>query len=185
MLDKATVRKQGVAGLDRLAEHKTLKTMKEADLYRQLFASDMWRQARTIGVTLSSPIEVDTEPILQRAFAENKNIAVPKTLPQRQMDFFEITPQTIYEISSFGIREPLTDQVISPDKIDLMLVPGVAFMKTGYRVGFGAGYYDRYLADFPNATCSLIFQEQINEKWKPEPFDIPVAKILIEEVPDE
>lgn len=184
-MEKTVLRKQGIARLEKLAENQTLKSLKEADLYEKLFETQVWQKAAVIGVVLSSPIEVDTDPIIQRAFADKKRVSAPKTLPQRRMSFFKVTPETTFDISSFGIREPADTKEIMPLEIDLMLVPGVVFKNDGYRIGFGAGYYDRYLAEFPNETCSLVFQEQINEDWQPETFDIPVKTMLIEEVKDE
>ncbi|MDR4196902.1 5-formyltetrahydrofolate cyclo-ligase, partial [Bacillus cereus] len=107
-------------------------------------------------------------------------ILVPKTLPERQMCFFKIDPDTRFERTAFGVLEPLSDHSFSPDAIDLLIVPGVVYHQNGYRIGFGGGYYDRYLANYPNQTCSLVFQEQINNQLVPESFDKKVQHLFID-----
>jgi 5-formyltetrahydrofolate cyclo-ligase len=61
--------------------------------------------------------------------------------------------------------------------LDLLIVPGLAFSKKGYRIGFGGGYYDRFLSAFDGKTVSLVFGEQFNDQWTPDVFDIPIDKI--------
>ena len=62
-------------------------------------------------------------------------------------------------------------------EIDLIVVPGLLFSSRGFRIGFGGGFYDRYLADYQGETCSLVFSEQLYDDWEVEDFDIPVQKI--------
>lgn len=81
-------------------------------------------------------------------------------------------------LSSFGVEEPLVFEKVVKDEIDLLIVPGLIFSSEGYRIGFGGGYYDRFLKDFQGPTVSLAFGEQIRDDWQPENFDIPVAKII-------
>ncbi|MFZ2588373.1 5-formyltetrahydrofolate cyclo-ligase [Paucilactobacillus nenjiangensis] len=157
------------------------RTVNQEKLYQQLFRSSEWQNAATIGVTLSSPMEVDTAPIIKQAQKEGKIVGIPRTLPQRQMEFVKLTADLQF-ISKFHIDEPVDGQVISKSTIDLMIVPGVAFANNGYRLGFGGGYYDRYLAEFENDTISLclnvqqISDDQIHELI--DPFDIKIKKIF-------
>ena len=72
------------------------------------------------------------------------------------MAFYQVDQETTFEKSSFGVFEPISDRYYSPDEIDLLIVPGIIFHECGYRIGFGGGYYDRYLQNYPNATCSLV-----------------------------
>lgn len=102
-----------------------------------------WTGAKTIAVTLSQSFEIDTAPIILHARHKGQQIVVPRTLPHRQMEFVELNEDTDFDETSFGILEPHDGKVYSPDEIDLMVVPGVAFTASGNRLGFGGGYYDQ------------------------------------------
>ena len=95
---------------------------------------------------------------------------------------------TFYKINSldelvegyYSIKTPpkIEKNIIKKDEIDLILVPGVGFDKNNYRIGFGGGYYDRYLKDFKGYTISLAFKEQIVEKVPTNEFDLPVDLVI-------
>lgn len=91
--------------------------------------------------------EVRTFRITEMGIENNKVIALPK-INGRFMDFYQITPTTIFYTNKFGIKEPVVhmSEPVSKD-LDLVVVPGLAFDTTGYRIGYGYGYYDRFLAD--------------------------------------
>ncbi|WP_314065195.1 5-formyltetrahydrofolate cyclo-ligase [uncultured Vagococcus sp.] len=178
-MNKATVRQETLAKLRKLGLDIPRKKQQERAVLSQLFESTLWQNATSVGLTLSMGLEFSTQKIIERAWQEGKITAVPKTAPQRKMDFIKITSGTIYEESNFGVREPLTNDIMKGNQLDLLIVPGVAFRLDGYRVGFGGGYYDRYLADYTGQTCSLVFQEQLNQEWKPETLDQPVGTLFM------
>lgn len=178
-MDKATVRQETLGKLRKLSLDTARKKQQETAMINQLFQSSLWQEAASIGVTLSMGLELSTHPIIEQAWREGKLTAVPKAAPQRKMDFITITSGTKYEESNFGVREPLNDDIIDGSQLDLLIVPGVAFRLDGYRVGFGGGYYDRYLANYKGHTCSLVFREQLHQEWAPGPFDQPVAKLFL------
>jgi 5-formyltetrahydrofolate cyclo-ligase len=91
--------------------------------------------------------EVRTFRITEKAFENSKVISLPK-ISRRFMDFYRITPNTNFYTNKFGIKEPVTHlaQRVSQE-LDLVIVPGLAFDTSGYRIGYGYGYYDRFLAD--------------------------------------
>ncbi|KFN90426.1 5-formyltetrahydrofolate cyclo-ligase [Tetragenococcus muriaticus PMC-11-5] len=142
-----------------------------------LFHSQLWKEAKTIAMVRSQSFEFNTQPIMDKALQQGKRVTIPKTLSNRQLEFFEVDEYTTYQFSNFGIEEPHNDSLINKENIDLMLVPGLIFSKKGYRIGFGKGYYDRFLADFEGKTCGLAFAEQLNNDWQPESFDQPVSRI--------
>lgn len=156
----------------RLSEEKRLRLL--------LFNQPEWLRAKTVALTLSQSFEIDTAPIILHARHEGRIVVVPRTLPQRQMEFVEITEGTTFAETSFGVLEPVNGRVVTPDEIDLMVVPGVAFTKDGHRIGFGGGYYDRYLSNYQGATISLALPTQLaaDGEWQPDQYDRHVAKVL-------
>ena len=89
---------------------------------------------------------------------------------------FKIHPDTAHK-AILGMLKYFKDNDIDKEEIDLIVVPGLLFSSRGFRIGFGGGFYDRYLADYQGETCSLVFSEQLYDDWEVEDFDIPVQKI--------
>lgn len=178
-MKKEELRKQGIAALKAVSDSGS-KEEKEAQLYQQLFADEKWQQAESIGVTMSMGFEIATAPIINRAWSEGKKVYVPKCLPQRKMAFYQIYPYSRFETSRFGVQEPVAEEAAKPEAIELLLVPGVVYSLTGYRIGFGGGYYDRFLEFYKGETLSLAFFEQIRDGWQPDDFDQKVEKVLVD-----
>lgn len=175
---KAQLRQAGVQTLKELASNE--KVEKERRIHQKLFSSSAFQNAQTIGITLANEFEVATEPVIHYAKQLHKQIVIPKTLPKRQMAFYELTDETMLERSSFGVLEPTNSRLFLPEQIDLLIVPGLVFTKSGYRIGFGGGYYDRYLQQYPSQTASLVFTEQLNDAWLPESFDQKIQQLFID-----
>ncbi|AWZ41831.1 5-formyltetrahydrofolate cyclo-ligase [Latilactobacillus sakei] len=178
MQTKQQVRQQGLAALQRLAQQPANKQQQEAILLQKLIDSAAFQSATVIGMTLNQPIEVATQPIIEAAQAAGKRIVVPRTLPKRQMAFYELTPTTVLERSHFDVLEPqITGEPIVPD---LMIVPGVVFSLDGWRVGFGGGYYDRYLAAHHMNTVALALKPQQVKvpDWSVDQFDVKLKHII-------
>ncbi|WP_208559591.1 5-formyltetrahydrofolate cyclo-ligase [Marinilactibacillus kalidii] len=179
-MEKETIRAQVMNTLKSLSS--TEKQLIEQAFYKTLFDSEHWKEATSIGVTLSGGLEWDTEPIIKQAWYEGKKVAVPKSIhATRALHFYEIDQFAQVKAGYFGIREPLVQETTrcAVETIDLMIVPGVVFTREGYRIGFGGGYYDRLLADFPNTTLSLVCSSQLVEEMPVEPHDIPVQYLIV------
>lgn len=155
----------------------------ESRLTSNLIASELWQRAETIGITISQKFEWNTKQLIKAAWKQNKKICVPKCYPQkRKLKFFEITSYEQLEVVFYDLLEPNPDQTkyINKNVIDLLIVPGLAFDKRGFRVGFGGGYYDRFLMDYDNKTVSLCSNSQLKIEVPNESFDIPVQHIITE-----
>ena len=115
---------------------------------------------------------------------KGKQIVIPKCLPkERKMDFRKLERFDQLESVYSGLLEPIESKtnLVEPSDIDLLIVPGIAFDSEGFRMGFGGGYYDRFLQSFKGNTVSLAFQEQIVSDLPKEDHDIPVEKIITDE----
>lgn len=148
---------------------------KLGELFR---ASEMYRNAKTIYGYLPYNQEVRTVPMLQRALDEGKKVAVPKVYGD-EMRFIYLTDLSRVEKSDYGIPEPIDDGPVADDSTALVLMPGLAFDKDGHRIGYGGGFYDKFLASEPDhPTLALCYGFQMVEELPTEEFDIPVDCVL-------
>ncbi len=153
--------------------------LEKSEKLGQLFAaSEAYRGARTIYGYLPYNQEVRTVPMLERALAEGKQVAVPKVMG-KEMKFICITDLSRVEKGYAGIPEPVDDGPVAEDPTALVLMPGLAFDPAGHRIGYGGGFYDRFLAAEPDhPTLALCYDFQMLEHLDTEEFDIPVDTVL-------
>ena len=139
-----------------------------------------YQEARVIATYLSFPHEFQTQGLISQALKDGKKVLIPKTYPKGFMEFVVYNPQQLKK-TSFGLLEPQGGlEVVDTSRIDLIHVPGLAFTTEGYRIGYGGGYYDRYLENFAGQTMSTIYPCQI-QNFNSEDHDIPVQEVLIYE----
>ncbi|MBN8190949.1 5-formyltetrahydrofolate cyclo-ligase [Bacillus sp. NTK074B] len=150
---------------------------------QRLFLSPQWKNSQTVALTISKTPEVNTWNIIKRGWEEGKTVVVPKCLPEnRQLIFYHLHHFHQLEQSYFNLYEPVPEKAttVQNESIELMIVPGLSYTITGYRLGFGGGYYDRLLSTYSGTTMSLAFEEQIVDTLPVEPFDMQVSTILTE-----
>ena len=137
-----------------------------------------YQQAETIYFYLPYNQEVRTLPMIQKAFADGKRVAVPKVYGE-EMRFIYIEDLSGIAKGSFGIPEPVADEPVANDPKALILMPGLAFDREGHRIGYGGGYYDKYLNAQPgHPTVALCYAFQMQSHLETEEFDIPVDLVL-------
>lgn len=147
-------------------------------LCRMVTETTVWKNAGTVYGYLPFNQEVRLLPLLQQALAEGKQVALPKCFG-KEMHFILVSDLSKVRASAFGAPEPIDDSPIARDTEALMLVPGVAFDHRGFRIGYGGGYYDRFLAAEPNhPTIGLCFDVQLVSQLEPQPHDIPVDIVI-------
>ncbi|MFB5662055.1 5-formyltetrahydrofolate cyclo-ligase [Alteribacillus sp. HJP-4] len=157
-------------------------TNKSARLYDYLFEWPCWKDAETVAVTMSTQNEVNTKPIIEKGWLLNKKMLIPRAdLPNRQLHFYEITSFDQTQEEFAGIFEPDPDKTIfrQGTEADLIIVPGLAFNQEKYRLGFGGGYYDRFLPETNAVTCGLALHFQIC-RLPLEAHDVPLNAIITE-----
>ena len=155
----------------------------EQNIITTLFNTTLWKKSKVIGITISQHIEWDTKSIIREAWHQGKTVCIPKTDPSvHKLVFYKIDSFEQVEKQLHGLQEPISEETIAMEKsqIDLLVVPGLVFDKAGFRIGFGGGYYDRFLVDYPNETVSLLSQSQLVNEIPVEEFDKPVEYLIVE-----
>ena len=145
----------------------------------QLFAqSDAYKAAKTIYGYLPYNQEVRTVPMLEQALRDGKKVAVPKVYGD-EMKFLYLDDLTRVAKGYAGIPEPIADGPVADDETALVLMPGLAFDPEGHRIGYGGGFYDKFLAAEPDhPTLALCYEFQMLPKLDTEEHDIPVDTVL-------
>lgn len=179
MITKKELRKQQQSTL--AAYFQTAQaTTDSLNLYQHLAQLPEFKAANTIATTMSMAGELDTLPIIAMAQALGKQVAIPRTLPELQMQFYQVNGDLQLAKTQFGVVEPTAGKPLDKEQIDLIIVPGLAFTGGGLRVGFGAGFYDRFLADYAGNTVTLAVPPQYfnGAVWPAEAFDVKINQIL-------
>ncbi|MFC3927339.1 5-formyltetrahydrofolate cyclo-ligase [Streptococcus caprae] len=161
------------------SQSQTEKEQADNRFLEKLVASPAYQSAKTIATYLSFPHEFATSALITQALADGKQVCVPKTFKGGRMIFVAYDPHDLVE-TSFGLLEPGSSVEVDKATIDLIHVPGLAFNKDGFRLGYGAGFYDRYLADYEGQTLSTLYSFQRAE-FEPDDYDIAVKELLIDE----
>lgn len=163
---------------------------------KNLTSLKIWKEARTVLLYLPAKIcersskrvgsygEVDTWELLEELWSENKITLLPKIINKNgDMDVAEVSSGKEIETGFFGLPAPAAAACWNGPPPDLALIPGLAFDHSGFRLGRGGGYYDRFLGKFANAPSVLVglaFDFQILPTLPVEPFDLPVNIICTE-----
>ena len=175
---KSELRKQVLHEMKAISQEQ--KQFIDQALTEQLLQHPFYQEAKVIATYLSFPHEFQTQELIEQALRDCKKVLIPKTYSKGRMDFVIYDPQQLVK-TSFGLLEPQgVLEVVDASQIDLIHVPGLAFTTEGYRIGYGGGYYDRYLKHFSGHTLSTVYHYQVQE-FIPENHDIPVEEVLIDE----
>lgn len=144
----------------------------------QFCNSDFYRQAKSIYGYLPYNQEVRTVAMLEQALKDGKRVAVPKCYGD-EMRFIWMEDLSKVEKGYAGIPEPIADDPVADDETALVLMPGLAFDPMGHRIGYGGGFYDKFLAKEPgHPTLALCYDFQMLDHLETEEFDIPVDRVI-------
>ena len=175
-MDKKELRKK-------IRELKRAMTTEQIDsasarLGELFLACPQYKEAKTIYGYLPYNQEVRTVPMLEQAMKEGKRVAVPKCYGD-EMRFIYMDDLSRVENGYANIPEPIADDPVADDPTALVLMPGMAFTKDGKRMGYGGGFYDKFLAAEPgHPTVALCYDFQMVEDIPTEDYDIPVDCVL-------
>lgn len=182
-MDKKTLRREVLTKRSLLTE-KNIIDYSDV-ITNTLYKMDDYKNAKRIMIFVSNGSEVNTHPLINQAITEGKSVVVPITVPEtRGLLVSDVFNFSELEVGSHNIQVPKEEflRLVEPRTIDLVLVPGVAFAKNGYRVGYGGGYYDRFLVKLDNSIPKIAigFDLQIVDEVPTDHFDIPVDLIITE-----
>ena len=159
------------------------REQKAAAVAAKLFAMPEYTTAKTVAIYYSMASEVCTDHIRHAAIAEGKRVALPRTFGD-YMNFYHISEGEKMTRSDFGVWEPLEnpEKLITPQEIDLIIVPGLAFDRDLNRLGFGRGFYDRYLSQTDAFKIGICYDGQIAEEGEipTDKYDIKMDRIITE-----
>lgn len=174
-MNKKNVRNEMKQLLKRISKEEY--EMLSCQIREKLFDLPSIQEGKTIALTISKFPEVDTYSIIEELWAKGKKIVAPVcNHATRGMIFYELTSFNHLRKAGLGLLEPDPNesrQVLVND-IDCCIVPGIVFDKKGYRIGYGGGYYDRFLTEYKGITISLLFEHQLIDKVPAESHDLPV-----------
>ena len=175
-MDKKALRKEISAKKRAMTEEQIVSASQK--LGELFLASDVYKQAKTIYGYLPYNQEVRTVPMLRQALSDGKRVAVPKCYGD-EMRFIYLDDLSKVEKGYCGIPEPMADEPVADDPTALVLMPGLAFDPQGHRMGYGGGFYDKFLAGEPgHPTIALCYSFQMFPHLETDSFDIPVDRVL-------
>ena len=175
-MDKKQLRKQ----IREMKQAMSLQEIEEKSraLGEKFVKTEAYLQAKTIYGYLPYNQEVRTVAMLEQAIRDGKRIAVPKVYGD-EMKFIYLDDLSRVEAGYAGIPEPVDDGPVADDPTALVLMPGLAFDPKGHRIGYGGGFYDKFLTAEPtHPTVALCYEFQIVPHIPAEEFDIPVGRVL-------
>ena len=138
-----------------------------------------FKEAKTIAVYVNARNEVDTKTLISKYFGKKK-IVVPRI--EGDMQFYEITSFDDLQPGYFGIEEPIGEYPIDKHEIDLMIIPMLMFDKNKYRIGYGKGYYDKYMEDYDGYKLGIAYSFQQVEDTFPHQYDVILDEIITNDV---
>lgn len=148
---------------------------------KQLITSDWYENAEFIYGYYPLGNEVDCLRFLEKALADKKRVALPRTRENCAMDFYEIHSLKEVKEGAFHVLEPTDDCPLVKEQDAVVLVPGVVFDKSGNRYGYGKGFYDRYFERFPKLKrYALAYEHQFEEQLETSATDIRMHRIYTE-----
>lgn len=181
-MNKKELRKIMIEKRDNI--HKEEKAVMDKNIIFSLKEKEFYKNSENIFIYLGFGSEIDTMSYIQDFINDGKHIFIPRTdIKTKKMEAVEITSLDGLKENKYGILEPDNNkEEFYKNNLDLIILPGVAFDHSGRRVGYGGGYYDRYLEDIDKRIIkvALIYDFQLLENVPAEEHDIKADYIITE-----
>ncbi len=151
----------------------------DLDIASRFLCSEQYSKAKLLLAYVSKETEIETRGIIYAALANNKRVAVPRCESEGKMSFYYIDGVDSLVMGKNGILEPDPDKctLVTDFSSSLCIVPGYSFDPAGNRLGYGGGYYDRFLSDYQGVTVGLCYSSFIKWNIPCESHDVPVSVI--------
>jgi 5-formyltetrahydrofolate cyclo-ligase len=150
-----------------------------SQIHDNLRKVDFFRNAQSLGIYYAIGSEVKTYDILQDILKSKKEVSLPKVV-KKDLVFKKITSLSDLEEGNFSVMEP-KDYCEEVKNMDVIIVPAIALTKEGYRLGYGFGYYDKYLSSRKSRTIALCYSKQIIKSFPHSDHDIRIDCIVTED----
>lgn len=176
---KLEIREKYLAVRDEIPQEQ--KDAFNTKIFNKLISSITYRHSTDVLLYASTKGEVDTWQIFEAALKDGKRVAFPCCNPDNTMTFRYVTDRAALSERTFGILEPDPScEVCTPANFSLLIVPGLVFDKKGYRIGYGKGFYDRYLSGFDGVSIGLCYSRMLLPEVPRGRFDRHVDVIISE-----
>ena len=160
-----------------------IKEQKDAAIAAQVRRLWQYQRNNVLLIYVSTSIEVDTFRIIRQALADGKRVAVPRCVPNtRNMEFYYIQSTDELKPGMFGVLEPepVSEHLYRESDGGLCIVPAFSYDWRGYRLGYGKGYYDRFLSRFEGNMVGICYSECVQRSLPHGSFDRPVELLVTE-----
>ena len=161
-----------------------IKQKRDERIFEQLIALREYREAKMIVTYVSTDIEVDTMRLIRHSLEAGKQVAVPRCdeTIKGKMTFYIIDSFDKLEVGKYGLLEPSPERC--PEVADwsdsICIVPALCYDSMGYRLGYGGGYYDRFLSCYKGRKIGIVYSSCMTTKLNPGRYDVPVDTIVTE-----
>ena len=179
LVSKSKIRRKSI----KYREHLSLsnKELMDNKIVNNLTAIKEYVDAETIYVYVSKYNEIDTIKLIENLLKSGKNVAVPKCISKTEMKFYYIDSLSQLKLGNFGVLEPIENLVVAEcAEKAFMIVPCLAADIFGYRVGYGKGFYDRYLSENHISTAILCYHDYLYFKILHDKYDFKCDYIVTE-----
>ncbi len=173
---------RGKIKLFRAALSPDEKEQLDREIYRRLIGTYQYKNCQTVLIYASTSIEVDTFRIIEHALKSGRRVALPRCIKgTREMVFHYITDVSQLQTGSFGVLEPTEDLPVAENPENaLMVVPALSLDSFGYRLGYGGGYYDRYLSSCKSESIGICYSDNYCYRLYHGRYDVPLGAVLTE-----
>lgn len=181
-LEKQRLREEHLAAREALSEQE--RSVLDNRITQKLLATSEYAEATTVLTYVSVSSEVSTRMFIESALRDGKTVAVPRCLPGHCLEFVAITSLDQLIAAPFGLLEPPKElPALTEEQMDasICIVPALLVDIKGYRLGYGAGFYDRFLSTFPGKKICLAYQQNLSRTMLPHTaFDVAVDLVITE-----
>ena len=181
-LEKQRLREEHLAAREALSEQE--RSVLDNRITQKLLATSEYAEATTVLTYVSVSSEVSTRMIIESALRDGKTVAVPRCLPGHCLEFVAIVSLEQLVAAPFNLLEPAKElPAVTEDQKNnsICIVPALLVDTKGYRLGYGAGFYDRFLSTYPGKKICLAYQQSLSRTTLPHTaFDVAVDVVITE-----